>query len=254
MQFETLDAQMRKFEETLDMTVPQDHYLVARLDGRGFTKLTKETCDFEAPFDVRFRDAMVETAKHLLSCGFRAVYAYVQSDEISILFHPANEAFGGKVRKYNSVLAGEASAKCSLLLGTPAVFDCRLIALPFTADVVDYFAWRMQDATRNALNAHCYWGLRKQGSTVSVATAAVEGKSIAEKTAMLASLGVEFDALPAWQKRGMGILRGKVEKEGFDPVRGVKVVTQRTALVTEYDLPEREPYAKKIRALLHVEA
>ena len=30
----------------------------AIIDGRGFTKLTKEKCDFERPFDMRFRDAM----------------------------------------------------------------------------------------------------------------------------------------------------------------------------------------------------
>ncbi|MBR1658381.1 MAG: hypothetical protein IJ697_07945 [Synergistaceae bacterium] len=39
--------------------------MAARLDGRGFTKLTKEICKFEAPFDVRFRDIMLHTVEHL---------------------------------------------------------------------------------------------------------------------------------------------------------------------------------------------
>ncbi|MBV8811351.1 MAG: hypothetical protein JO033_21995, partial [Acidobacteriaceae bacterium] len=65
-----------------------------------------------------------------MNCGFRSLYAYTQSDEISVLFHPEITTFDRKVRKYNSVLAGEASAKFSLLLGGHACFDCRISELP----------------------------------------------------------------------------------------------------------------------------
>lgn len=37
--------------------------MVARIDGRGFTKLTKERHDFARPFDERFRDLMIETTR-----------------------------------------------------------------------------------------------------------------------------------------------------------------------------------------------
>lgn len=60
--------------------------MVARLDGRSFTRLTKEVHQFEAPFDERVREIMVETVKHLMSCGFNVIYGYTQSDEISLLF------------------------------------------------------------------------------------------------------------------------------------------------------------------------
>lgn len=40
-----------------------------------------------------------------------------------LLFHPEDNTFGRKVRKYNSTLAGEASAVFSLELGRPATFD-----------------------------------------------------------------------------------------------------------------------------------
>ena len=66
MNFEELDKKMRRFEQSLDQIILPELYLVVRLDGRNFTKLTKETCRFEAPFDTRFRDAMVDTAKHLM--------------------------------------------------------------------------------------------------------------------------------------------------------------------------------------------
>ena len=68
MNFEKLDEKMRRFEQSLDQVILPEMYLAARLDGRNFTRLTKETCPFEAPFDTRFRDAMVDTAKHLLEC------------------------------------------------------------------------------------------------------------------------------------------------------------------------------------------
>ena len=49
--------------------------MVARLDGRGFTRLTKEVQQFDAPFDIRFRDLMLDTVEHLMTgCGFNFIY------------------------------------------------------------------------------------------------------------------------------------------------------------------------------------
>lgn len=70
MDFEALDVRMRRFEMSLDQVILPELYLAVRIDGRNFTKLTKETCKFEAPFDVRFRDAMIDTVKHLMGCGW----------------------------------------------------------------------------------------------------------------------------------------------------------------------------------------
>jgi tRNA(His) guanylyltransferase len=173
MKFDEVDARLRVFETAHDHCALLGLYLVARLDGRGFTRLTKEVHPFEAPFDERMRDYMTATTQHLLECGFRMVYGYTQSDEISLLLHPDEDSFGRKLRKYMSVLAGEASAKFSLLLGRIGVFDCRISQLPRNQDVVDYFRWRQEDAGRNSLNAHCYWLLRKQGQSVAEATGQV---------------------------------------------------------------------------------
>ena len=71
MKFDDLDAKMRVFETALDLCVLPEMYMVARLDGRSFTRLTKEKQNFEAPFDERFRDLMVATTEHLMDCGFR---------------------------------------------------------------------------------------------------------------------------------------------------------------------------------------
>ena len=42
MDFNTLDKQMRGFEQSLDRTMLEGIYIVARLDGHGFTRLTKK--------------------------------------------------------------------------------------------------------------------------------------------------------------------------------------------------------------------
>ena len=82
---------------------------------------------------------------------------------------------------------------------------------PTKADRQDYFLWRQEDAHRNALNAHCYWLLRKEGMDARSATAALEGKSIAYKNELLFSRGINFDRLPAWQKRGIGVYWADIE-------------------------------------------
>src|SRR5262249_28235936 len=181
MKFDDLDQKMRVFETAHDLCVLPGLYMVVRLDGRSFTRLTKEVHQFEAPFDPRFRDLMVETGEYLMSgCGFNVVYGYTESDEISLLFALKENSFGRKFRKLISILAGEGSAKFSLLLGALASFDCRISQLPTVELVVDYFRWRNEDAHRNALNAHCYWLLRKQGKDVGAATAALKGMSVAD--------------------------------------------------------------------------
>ena len=58
MKIDDLDGRMRAFESALDPTVLPGVFMVARLDGRNFTRLTKELHPFETPFDRRFHDFM----------------------------------------------------------------------------------------------------------------------------------------------------------------------------------------------------
>ena len=250
MKFDELDSKMRVFETAHDRSVLPEMFLVARIDGRNFTRLTKEVHQFEAPYDERFRDMMIETTAHLMNCGFRSVYGYTQSDEISLLFHPAINTFDRKVRKYNSILAGEASAKFSLLLGDLGCFDSRISELPNIDRVVDYFRWRNEDAHRNALNSHCYWLLRKEGQTVTQATKALDRISIAEKNELLWQRGINFNNLPLWQRRGMGLFWERYEKTGTNPLTQETVSTKRKRLKTELELPMRDEFGNFVRTLL----
>lgn len=251
MKFDELDSKMRVFETAHDRSVLPGMFLVARIDGRNFTRLTKEVHKFEAPYDVRFRNMMIETTTHLMNCGFKAIYGYTQSDEISILFHPNITTFDRKIRKYNSILAGEASAKFSLLLQDLACFDCRISELPNVNLVVDYFRWRNEDAHRNALNAHCYWLLRKEGQSVKQATSALNRLSVAEKNELLWQRGINFNDLPLWQRRGTGLYWQSYEKTGTNPLTQEVVTTTRRQLTTNYELPMRDEYGALIQALIN---
>lgn len=250
MNFEELDNKMRIYERSIDQFIFPEMYLVARLDGRNFSRLTKEICHFEIPFDEHFRNMMVNTVKQLMDCGFRVVYGFTESDEISLLFHKDENTFGRKVRKYNSILAGQASSALSLQLGRAIAMDCRLIPLPNIERVQDYFLWRQEDAHRNALNAHCYWILRKGGIDAQSATNQLSGQSTSYKNELLFSHGINYDKLPSWQKRGIGIYWVNFEKTGFNPLTRQEVITNRRELKVDYDLPLGKKYADMITNFL----
>lgn len=185
-----------------------------------------------------------------MACGFNVLFAYSESDEISLLLHPAEAAFARKPRKLISILASEASAVFSVALGRVAAFDCRLSVLPGTEQVVDYFRWRMADAARCCLNGHAYWLLRRQGQDAQQASDTLLCASQSDKHDLLFANGINFDALPAWQKRGFGVCWADVEKPGLNLKTGEPTITQRRALKLDFDLPMADAYASAIQGLL----
>lgn len=247
MKFDDLDATMREYEKALDQRFPQDCYVVARLDGRNFTRLTKEGWPgLEAPFDKKFNDAMVSTVMHLMRCGFEVVYGYTESDEISLLFRYGTSTFERKVRKFNSILAGEASAHFASTTGHHGVFDCRMILLPNLDSVLDYFRWRQEDAHRNALNSHLYWMLRKEGCSATEAHRKMLGVSIDQKQILLKEGGIEFELLPHWQRWGVGVYPVKVERKGVNPKTREEEISWRNELRADYEIPTGEIYGRLV--------
>lgn len=251
MKFEQLDRRMRVYETAHDHCVLPGVHMVARIDGRSFSQLTRTTEKFEAPYDTRFRDCMVTTLEHLVtSCGFSVLFGYTQSDEMSLLFRQDESLFGRKLRKYLSVLAGEASAKFALALGTHASFDARISQLPHATDVVDYFRWRHEDAHRNALNGHSYWLLRRQGLDDHAATTQLKGVSVAERNELLFKNGINFNDVPAWQKRGIGVRWVTEEQVGQDPRTGGPVTSTRRRAAIDYELPMKTEFDELVRCIV----
>jgi tRNA(His) guanylyltransferase len=241
------EAGQRAREWFHSLVVPPGAWMIMRVDGRGFSRFTEER--FDKPFDSRFSDMMTSTARELLA-EFNGRYAYTESDEISILLDPSMELFGRTVEKLVSISAGLASAAFTHAAGEPAHFDSRVWMGTTPDDVVDYFSWRQADATRFALHGWCYWTLRRHGKSRQEATAALNGSTTAAKNELLFRHGINFNELPAWQRRGLGLWWTTYDRAGYDPLRRQEVTATRRRIHTEPDLPMKDDYRELIAQLI----
>lgn len=256
MKNDYFEQRMRKFENTNDYRLYPDMFTIARIDGRNFSRLTRSDLKLK-PFDQNIRNCMIETVKHLMNnTGFKCVFGFTQSDEISILFDShyqvINNTFAGKIRKFNSILASEASVKFSMLINHHCVFDCRIIQLPTMELVQDYFLWRISDSERNCLNQWCYYLLiNSDGLSPLRAQKTLDKQTIQWKNEYLFNNhDINFDKLPSWQKRGVGIYFIDYDKEGYNPITKQTVQVIRRKLNVNLELPRQNyEYSKFIAKL-----
>ena len=247
MHVDDLAARMRAHETAGDRPVAAGVHMVARLDGRGFSRLASRP-EIDPPLDPRVRDVMIATADHLMRCGFEVAYAYTQSDEISLLFRRDDQAAAPSLRRVLSLLVGEASAKATLLLGELASFDCRLSEIAEADDVVDHFRWRQAEATREALAAHARFALRGTGASAAEAAEQLGALGLDEQRALLGRLGVDIDRLPGWQKYGAGLHWVRLDA---DATRTPALLRR---LRVELELPHGEGYAAFVRDQIAITA
>jgi tRNA(His) 5'-end guanylyltransferase len=146
---------MKELEKEYRTYLPKKSYAVIRVDGKGFSKYTK---DLVKPFDYWFTECMRETALYLAKNVDGALFAYTQSDEISVVFSDlAGENtewwFGGQVQKIVSIVAAMATAKFNSLRdgGALALFDARVHHLDGKDGVLEYARWRQEDAMKNSV-------------------------------------------------------------------------------------------------------
>ena len=133
--------------------------VIARLDGKGFSKFTK---GLKRPYDERLSNLMIETTKYLVketnaNCG------YTQSDEITLMWysdsHESKIYFDGRLFKMISDLASMASVFFNSKLDEYLPekkdkmprFDCRVFNVPTVEEAVNTFYWREKDATKNSI-------------------------------------------------------------------------------------------------------
>jgi tRNA(His) 5'-end guanylyltransferase len=73
---------------------------------------------------------------------------------------------------------------------------------------------------------------------------------VSAKHELLFQPGINWNNMPAWQRRGAGIYWQPVEKLGFNPKSGEQVATTRRRLAVDEELPVKDAYSAFLRRLL----
>lgn len=208
---------------------------IIRIDGKAFHTYTK---GLQRPFDQGLMEDMNKTTEYLCQNIQGAKFGYVQSDEISILITDYDDItthawFDGNLQKMASIAASLATAKfnqlrmvrftknnvdkdasiASLILNQTmnpeeiesfklAMFDARVFQIPYQEEVVNYFIWRQQDATRNSISSVAQSLYSHKD---------LDGKKTDQMQEMIFQKGINWNDYTPREKRG-ALIR-KVEKK-----------------------------------------
>jgi len=228
-----LGDRMKDYEKAYDFKIPKRLPMIIRVDGRCFHSLLK---DAKKPFDDVFRNAMDEVARELLKEVQGAVFAFVQSDEISLLVKNYSSLdyspfFNNELQKILASTASIATRKFGEEYYKPGLFDSKVFILP-KEEVCNYFIWRQRDWTRNSVQmvARSYYSHKQ-----------LQGKNQPDLHDMIFKQGLNWNDLPVWKKRGRGIIKKVIPyKETF-----------RTRIEIDNDIPifshDREFIEKFVR-------
>lgn len=157
---DSLGDRMKKYEDVTRIKLMRRTPVIIRLDGKAFHTWTK---GLDRPHDTTFIALMANVTKFVTDNVQGGVFAYCQSDEISILLRDYDNLstdawFDNNVQKMVSISAALATAKFNELASKAfddkplALFDSRVFTLP-KEEVVNYFIWRQQDAVRNSIRS-----------------------------------------------------------------------------------------------------
>jgi len=233
---------------------------IIRIDGKAFHTYTK---GLERPFDLGLIEDMNKTTEFLCQNIQGAKFGYVQSDEISILITDYDDIsthswFDGNLQKMASIAASLATAKFNQLRmtrfcrnkgieGYPvaydgkllmdvsienfklAMFDARVFQIPYQEEVLNYFIWRQQDATRNSISSV---------AQANFSTKELHGKKTNEMQDMLMlEKGINWNNFAPREKRG-SLIR-KIERKfvrNVDPIDDGKT----------YVIPKGNTYTRNV--------
>lgn len=239
-----------QYEHRTRFFVPRRTYTIIRLDGKAFHTYTR---GLNKPFDEELYHDMDSAIINMLPHIQGAVFAYTQSDEISVLVTdfatPTTSAwFDGNLQKMSSVSSSIITAefnrlrmlrnrplKCPPLDGskkpylseTPmAYFDSRVFTIPDRTEVMNYFIWRNQDCARNAVS---------MVAQSKFSHKELQGKSTTEMQEMLfQSHGINWSEYRADLKNGRLIVKESYQlpmKPGVHPAIA-DATTERTRWVS----------------------
>lgn len=228
-QNDSLGDRMKAYEEVSRYHVMRRTPVIIRLDGRAFHSFTKCLKHFddtlkETPFSIKMHNSMLLTMMGTMHMMQNAVFAYTQSDEISILLrdwdrHETQQWFDGVIQKMISVSASTASVifnhyfeqtvREAKTYRDLAQFDSRVFNIP-PEEVANYFIWRQQDASRNSVQMLGRFHFSQKQ---------MHGKNNSQVQDMLMlDKGINWNDIPTWMKRGTCAYPNPNRGEGMDPI------------------------------------
>ena len=207
------DRMKTSYENRTRYLLPRRGYTIIRIDGKCFHSYTK---GLKQPFDDGLIEDIDNTAKYLCKNIMGAQFAFVQSDEISILltdfeFIGTDAWFDNNIQKMVSVSASMATSRFNraryeryqtvFFHGLPnkdAEFDSRVFQIPSHIEVENYFIWRQQDTVRNSISAVAQsLYSHKQ----------LDGKNMSEQQEMIFQKGQNWNDYDDTKKRGRIVLK-----------------------------------------------
>ncbi len=229
MKDELGDRIKTNYEDRTRYFLPRRSYTIIRIDGKAFGSFTK---GLKRPFDDDLMFDMDQTAIALCSKIQGAKFAFVQSDEITILLTDfetikTSAWFDNNLQKISSVSASIATSafnkgrlKRYLDAGIDfnkmkfAEFDSRVFQVPQKIEVFNTVLWRQQDTTRNSIQSVAQ-SLYSQKE--------LHGKSSDKLQELIFQKGINWNDYSPKYKRGRIIIKESFLKEGAERSRWVMV-------------------------------
>lgn len=197
-----LGDRMKDYEGITRTVLPRRAWTIMRLDGRNFHAWTR---GLERPFSAELAAAIDATALALCEQVAGTVFAYTQSDEVSLLLTDFGKVgtqpwFGGSVQKMTSISASIATANFNAAMPgrSPAHFDSRVFTVPGSGEAANYFIWRQRDAVRNSV-AMAAQSMFSHQSLHGVGVSAMQDR--------MHEAGVNWNDYPARFKRGGQVVK-----------------------------------------------
>lgn len=202
-----LGDRMKRYEHSYRLTFPRRLPVVVRVDGRAFhSYLRGATKPFDTPFIADMGYVAAELCKEISG----TVFAYHQSDEISVLVQDwvgehAEPWFAGELQKIVSLSAAIATAALGERRPGRPLFDARAFVLPNTMEVANYFLWRQRDAVRNSVS---------MAAQAKISHKRLQGVNSNQMQELLfAEHGINWNDYPAECRRGQVAVKESGERE-----------------------------------------
>lgn len=211
-----LGDRMKDYEKVPRLNLVKKMPVIIRIDGKAFHTLTKKL----KGYTPEFAELVYQTAQYLAENIQNCKLAYAQSDEISLLLTDFDNTmthawFDNNIQKITSISASMATMAFNNLRSESsdlfalngvgsAMFDSRTFNLP-KEEVVNYFIWRQQDATRNAIQ------MLGQSNFSHKQLHGISCDGIQEK--LFQEKGINFNDCVVPQKRGICVVKKDVSKE-----------------------------------------